>query len=511
MNSADADANIGKRQEVLVRDFPGRRSEIQDLLSILGGPYDFFPPLLVHGAASTGKTSVVKEIFRHLRRPYAYASCRSCHAARILFESIINSLVGHVRSAENGYSSARKCERASDFVEFLPDACEEAIRRSNNESCSSPSNGKASSDELVTVFGNLSWFKRETGVVYLIIDNIDLVRNWSGGQNLLSVLFRLPELSRLPQLGMVFISSVGPHAFTSGTGCRQPLPVYFRDYLDDELFQILVKKQIKSDLYVSFLNAVLKPFSRATRRITELMMLLEPLFEQYCAPVVSGAVLPDEQGKRKLFTLIKPHVRSFLGRASSILAASPGKLLESQGGGRSVISAPASDDQLCDLQLPLCSKYLLLAAYIASTNPATLDAALFDAGNASGSRKRRRRSSLSATEKKENKEMERQLKGPGSFSLERLLAIFSCIATGPGLKLGISAHDNKLDEDAGMEVTSDVLMQLSTLVGVGLISQGLTDPLEGSPKFRCNVEEEAIHMIARSTSFPLAKYLYYNC
>ncbi|EFJ25889.1 hypothetical protein SELMODRAFT_413189 [Selaginella moellendorffii] len=51
--------------------------------------------------------------------------------------------------------------------------------------------------------------------------------------------------------------------------------------------------------------------------------------------------------------------------------------------------------------------------------------------------------------------LERQLKGPGrqSISLERLLTIFSCIATGQDF------HDNKLDEDAGIQCSKRLYSQ----------------------------------------------------
>ena len=50
------------------------------------------------------------------------------------------------------------------------------------------------------------------------------------------------------------------------------------------------------------------------------------------------------------------------------------------------------DSQHLSFEVPLCSTYLLLAAYIASRNAATLDASLFDAGDgARGSSRKRRK------------------------------------------------------------------------------------------------------------------------
>jgi origin recognition complex subunit 5 len=69
---------------------------------------------------------------RVLGRPHAYASCHSCHNPRLLFESILNQLVGHIRSAANNYASVRRCERLPDFIEHLPGACAEAMSCQNS-------------------------------------------------------------------------------------------------------------------------------------------------------------------------------------------------------------------------------------------------------------------------------------------------------------------------------------------------------------------------------------------
>lgn len=105
------------------------RNEISELLYFLGRSDDRIPPLLLYGAAATGKTSIVREAMRVLGRPHAYASCCSCHSPRLLFESILNQLWGHVRSAANRYSSGRRCERLIDFTKLLPAACLQAVSR----------------------------------------------------------------------------------------------------------------------------------------------------------------------------------------------------------------------------------------------------------------------------------------------------------------------------------------------------------------------------------------------
>jgi origin recognition complex subunit 5 len=74
----------------LVRSFPGRRTQIVELLRLLGPVNSPIIPLFVYGGPSTGKTSTVLQIFRHLQRPFVYSSCRTCYNPKILFESVLN-------------------------------------------------------------------------------------------------------------------------------------------------------------------------------------------------------------------------------------------------------------------------------------------------------------------------------------------------------------------------------------------------------------------------------------
>lgn len=119
------------------------------------------------------------------------------------------------------------------------------------------------------------------------------------------------------------------------------------------------------------------------------------------------------------------------------------------------------------------------------------------------------RNASSAMEKKEAEAHERQLKGPGSFPLERLLAIFRCIVVESNsapkqgflhplssFNYGTSGEEREGEGEVTEELTADVLMQLSTLVSVNLLCKSSTNPLEGSTRYRCNVEGELIQKVS---------------
>ena len=91
----------------LISSLPGRRSQIHELVRLLGPLNSPTIPLFIYGGTSTGKTSVVLQIFRYLNRPFVYTSCRTCYNPRVLFESILNQLSLHRKDVGSGYS---ECE-----------------------------------------------------------------------------------------------------------------------------------------------------------------------------------------------------------------------------------------------------------------------------------------------------------------------------------------------------------------------------------------------------------------
>lgn len=122
------------------------------------------------------------------------------------------------------------------------------------------------------------------------------------------------------------------------------------------------------------------------------------------------------------------------------------------------------------------------------------------------------RMSEKTKEIKENAEQELLLKGPGTFPLERLLAIFQCITS--------MSEEDSLDEDQD-EITeleieggecklmSDVLLQLSSLCNANFISKGSSCPLENSTRYRSLVTEEMALKV--SSNFRVTILFRINC
>ena len=89
--------------------------------------------------------------------------------------------------------------------------------------------------------------------VYLVLDSVELLREWEGSGPLLATLLALPESPQLPGLALILIARVGWDAFRGGTGAREPLLLFFPDYSDQELQQILAIKRSASS-YLPFLK-----------------------------------------------------------------------------------------------------------------------------------------------------------------------------------------------------------------------------------------------------------------
>ncbi|KAL6124184.1 hypothetical protein ACLB2K_076699 [Fragaria x ananassa] len=458
----------------LVSSFPGRESQIKEVVHLLGPQNSPMLPIFIYGRSSTGKTSIVLQTFRHLKRPVVYSSCLTCYNPRVLFESILNQLFLHQKNAENGYSSAKRCEKPSDFVNFLREALVSSIGNPQGQK-----SGILSSNRSGKANGNM---------IYLIFDNVERVKGWDKGSTVLPLLFNLCDTLKMPKVGLIFISNTSPDTYDSNmAGYVEPNPLYFPDYSDDDLGQILIRNQANKKLYTSFLR-------------------------KYCEPITDLGVVPNEEMKRRLFSRFQPHIAPALNEIFKV-STPPSIEVEAterkpkgstrKSGGYEVV------DQL-DFHMSTSTKYLLISAFLASRNPATLDASLFDSTGGSNNRKRKRKVSEKSIEQKETAEQELLMKGPGTFPMERLLAIFQCIT---------SVAENPLDDEEqaqdGLGISdghnglmSDVPLQLTSLCGANFIVKGGSCLLEGSTRYRSTVTEDMVLQVARSIKFPLSKYLY---
>lgn len=462
--------------------------QIEEILDILGPLDSPMLPLFLYGGASTGKTRTIVQIFRHLNRPFVYVSCLSCQTPRILFQSVLDQLASHTRNSGNGYSSFKRCDRSSEFVELLRDAVFSWQQKSSSVCGGSRKEGNGK-------------------MLYLIFDNVEVIRHWGKNSELLSLLFKIHDITRMMDLGLIYIScNAGPEIYYSSTSSTEPVPIFFPDYTEEELHQILIRNQEYPKLYNSFLKLVLKPFFRVTRRVDELSLAFKPLFQKYCEPLTDLSVAPDVSLSRELYQHLKPHIAFSL---DDIFMVTPRFSADANETSEKTIARNRNARKLVceglDFHMSVSAKYLLISAFLASRNPATLDASMFDTKGDSGKQKRKRKNSETTLQKKETKAQEMLMKGPGSFSLERLLAIFQCITSVSDICVDEDEEVFGGDKEVGL--ISDALLQLSTLCDANFITKGGSCPLD-STRYRSSIDEDMISKVARTINFPLSKYLY---
>lgn len=93
------------------------------------------------------------------------------------------------------------------------------------------------------------------------------------------------------------------------------------------------------------------------------------------------------------------------------------------------------------------------------------------------------------------------MKGPGTFPLERLLAIFQCITS---VEEGSLDEDQQINEGLGAGtgdngLMSDVLLQLSSLCNANFITKGGSCPLDGSTRYRATISEDLALKVSSET------------
>ncbi|XLU54646.1 hypothetical protein S245_049294, partial [Arachis hypogaea] len=204
------------------------------------------------------------------------------------------------------------------------------------------------------------------------------------------------DVALIPEVGLIFISNTSPDTFySSNMGYVEPIPVYFPDYTDADLCKILSRNQADSKLYSSFLDVALRSFFRVTRQVDELSTAFKPLYEKYCEPLSDKRVFPngdkDKDMKRKLFSHINPHITSSLNEIFKVSSHPSAEVENSKEANLKVNQKkPERPEEIAklDFHMSTSAKYLLISAFLASRNPATLDASLFDSKGGSDNRYR---------------------------------------------------------------------------------------------------------------------------
>uniref|UniRef100_A0A4W5Q3D9 Origin recognition complex subunit 5 n=1 Tax=Hucho hucho TaxID=62062 RepID=A0A4W5Q3D9_9TELE len=419
-----------KLQRVMER-LPCRDVQASLLLALMGEPEQCsYPSIFIYGHRATGKSHVIHTLLKELELPYATVSCVECVSVGLLFEQVLLSLFG-----SDSASLLSRSPSLSDFVRVYKQLCVQASSKQTR---------------------------------YIVLDRAELLRDMEA--NLLPAFLRLQELVE-DNVTVILLSEIVWDKFRPNTGCFEPLLLYFPDYSKGELQQILSEDSHPSyspELYSAFINILLGVFYSVCRDLRELRHL------------VSYTPLMKEGDTHKLWRNIEPHLKKamqtvYLREVSSVQWEQQLQKEEKEAGAVRGLSAHAH------VELPYYSKFLLIAAYLASYNPARTDKRFFLKHHG----KIKKTNFLKKHEKTSN-----HLLGPKPFPLDRLLAIFYSVV------------------DSRVAPTASVFCQISSLVTLQLLNQVGHDDQLDAPKYKCAVSLDFILAISRTVSFDMVKYLY---
>ncbi|CAK6950060.1 origin recognition complex subunit 5 [Scomber scombrus] len=434
----------GYEEEKLQRvadQIPCREVQAGTLLSLMGQPEQCsFPSIFIYGHRATGKSHVMNVLLKELELPHATVSCVECVSVALLFEQVLLSFFGG-----DSASQLPRSPSLSDFVRIYRQQCSQSAAKQTR---------------------------------YIVMEKAELLRDTDA--NLLPALLRLRELVE-DNVSVILLSEIVWDKFRPNTGCFEPILLHFPDYSKGELHQVLSQDRHPSysaEFYSSYINILLGVFYSVCRDLRELRHLAALNFSKFCEPLEEGKA--KESDTHKLWKNIEPHLKKamqtvYLREVSSLQWEQMQEMEEQETKTMRGLSAHTH------VELPYYSKFLLIAAYLASYNPARTDKRFFVKHHG----KIRKTNFLKKNEKTSN-----HLLGPKPFALDRLLAIFYSVV------------------DSRVAPTASIFSQISSLVTLQLLSQVSHDDQLDAPKYKCAVSMDFICAISRTVNFDIVKYLY---
>ncbi|VDI46906.1 origin recognition complex subunit 5 [Mytilus galloprovincialis] len=439
-------AEVDNFKEDLNKTFPCRQSQINLLLSLFGQRHQYtYSSLFIYGHTGTGKTAVTTNILNHFKLPHVLVNCVECYSSRFLYEMILNSLHGNSVTES---SDLVKCDNMNDFVRMFKQVSQE------------------------------KGINQET--IYIVLDKAERLREME--MNILPAFLRLQELTQ-QNVCVILLSEIVWEKFRTGSGYCEPFVLHFSDYTNDQLIEIMMldhPTEYDENFYRMYLNLVLSVFQMVCRNLKELHHLAKLNFQRYAEPVKTGEATAEDT--RKLWKNIEPHLKKALQTVylREVSSSQWEKMQQSIEAGQPPALQGLSSRS--HVELPYYSKFLLIAAYLASYNPAKTDKRFF----AKHGGKTSRQSKLL----KKHERASNHMLGPKPFALDRMMAIFYAVVEGR------------------VAPTANIFMQISSLVSLNLLGHVASDDQIDSPKYKCLVSLDFIKSVSRTVNFEVMRYLF---
>jgi len=414
--------------------FVHRDDQIKEIENLLGDKQHMsLPCTFIYGQKATGKTSLVTHLLETQEVPHVMMNCAECYAASIVYGNILKGIDFALALEDEGETS--KCDNSNDFVRHL---------KRKMATC------------------------KET--FYIVFDKAEYLRDLD--KLLFPLLMNLQSITGC-NISLFLITDLPWEKFYKEIAVNPPYTIFFPNYSTNELMDILVAKRPEGEdpkFYRNFVHILVTIFCQLCRDLMELHFQATQYYPAYCKPVMEGKIRPEDN--QRLWKAIEPKLKQALNKIYF----------------RHKETKPEEGNQLL-VELPFYTKFLLIAAYIASFNPPSSDKRFF-MKNAGRMRKKVRHQAV-VKQGSGGKIGSCHLIGPHSFPLNRLMAIFYHIA------------------DSGrIRPTINLFSQVSNLVSLQLLAR-MTRPDEiDSPKYKCLISIDNIVAISKTVGFEITEYLY---
>ncbi|KAF8553155.1 putative origin recognition complex, subunit 5-like protein [Imleria badia] len=466
---------------------------------------------------------------------YAHVNAVACFTPRVFYDTVLNTLAGWTPSWENGCQvwPGDDVQRYNDSIDsFL-----HGLRRLRHERTGDSSKGKGKGKAVASD-------SEQEPFMVILIERAE--RLSEGLPELIVPLSRLAELSRT-NISVILLSSVSWEDIRPALGASpDPYYVDVEPLAKQNVLQRLVSafcrtsiSESSSDahhvtyhpallpLYEQYLETLYNTISIYTNDPIELQYVAAARWPGFVKPVITqyeelvrqaeeeGSDPPELEppgtdGRLRLFKFFLPTFTAALDalyprldNAADWAANNDYDVANSDGVSNRV--KPASSINVN--HLPRMSKFILIAAFVASTNPPKSDVRMFSRGPEE--RKKRRRKSGSPKKgggAQTIVKASQRLLGPATFPLDRLLAILGALLEENDYDT--RPHDPRFefageytDMETGRIHIYAAITELTLMRALHRTSA--VDKLDGPPMFKCGIAHEVALALARDLEVPL--------
>ncbi|THD26860.1 Origin recognition complex subunit [Fasciola hepatica] len=463
----------------------GREKEQLYLESLLKSNLPMAACFVINGPSGCGKSRLISSTFGELERLYnqrwALINCVEGYSSvshsvfsgvspKLMFELVLQSV--KLRYAPRSSVTCR-CDGTPRFIEQLCDLLIEISDKSEDRDVFDQADKLRDADPLL---------------LPLLVRLGSLVED---------ELCRSQSTPRIISLATVLVTRSPWEKFSSQTFHLEPMVIPITSYTRDQITCILMSlAPSNSDpkCFARFVDLLLTVCFPVCRNAGELIYLMQSNWSAFEEPVNKGLVAADDEWAQ--WKLAQPTLKRSLANL----------YLRTQKN-RDTKNAVTPYNSSA-LELPYFTRYLLIAAFMASYNPRTADKKFLVKNSEKQSLRKKKQEKMSEKTKG-------LLRGPQLFPLDRLLAIF---------------HALLRDESTPVPTSSLLLSQVACLTALGLLSatnpanvvggflstglgavasghhQSEMDPL-ANPRYRCLLSFETARAVAKSLDFDLPAYL----